>query len=183
MMLGFTEWLKLHGVASKRQNATSDHLLKNLKAKFKWVATIVDKLGIPPPSQLTDTELPSTEGKRKRIVEIIKELLVSKDIMVDGMHMNLIVPQGVTASARLAIKEPEARTFFHNKNLDLVFYRRSKYNLATTPQLIRIQNSIKIDSELAQEIYDELIYVIKARPDFVEVRKIVEKNLDGLGMD
>nr|GEW03679.1 zf-CCHC domain-containing protein/UBN2 domain-containing protein [Tanacetum cinerariifolium] len=67
-ILGFTEWLELHGVASKRKNATNDQLLKNLKAKFKWVATTADKLGPPLTSQLIDFELPpgitsATSGK------------------------------------------------------------------------------------------------------------------------
>ncbi|GJY59882.1 hypothetical protein Tco_0459774 [Tanacetum coccineum] len=48
-MLGFTKWLELHNLASKRQNVTNDQLLKNLKAKFKWVATIADKLGLLSP--------------------------------------------------------------------------------------------------------------------------------------
>ncbi|GJZ83879.1 accelerated cell death 11 protein [Tanacetum coccineum] len=46
-----------------------------------------------------------------------------------------------------------------------------------------IQNSIKIDSMIAREMYDEMIWVIESRPDVVEARKIVENNLDGLGMD
>ncbi|GJU96760.1 hypothetical protein Tco_1321516 [Tanacetum coccineum] len=35
-----------------------------------------------------------------------------------------------------------------------------------------IQNSIKIDSMIAQEMFDELIWVIESRPDVVEARKI-----------
>ncbi|GJT77275.1 hypothetical protein Tco_1044000 [Tanacetum coccineum] len=102
-MMGFTKWLEFHGVASKRQNATNDQLLKNLKAKFKWVATTADKLGIPPPLQLTNTELPPTKRKKSRIVEMIKEVFVSEDIVVDGMHMNLTVPQ--RANTKDALKQ------------------------------------------------------------------------------
>nr|GEW25085.1 hypothetical protein [Tanacetum cinerariifolium] len=48
-MLGFTNWLELHKLASWKQGAANDQLLKNLKAKFKWVASTIDKLNIPPP--------------------------------------------------------------------------------------------------------------------------------------
>ncbi|GJU15135.1 hypothetical protein Tco_1143101 [Tanacetum coccineum] len=41
----------------------------------------------------------------------------------------------------------------------------------------------EVDSETACKMYDELIWVIESRHDVVEARKIVEKNLDGLGMD
>nr|GEW91360.1 hypothetical protein [Tanacetum cinerariifolium] len=96
-MLEFIKCLGLHNLASKRQNATNDQLLKNLKAKFKWVATIAEKLNIPPPPPLTDFQLPPTKSKRKRRAEIVKEVFISEDIMVDGMHKNLTLPQGVTS--------------------------------------------------------------------------------------
>ncbi|GKB47614.1 hypothetical protein Tco_0898367, partial [Tanacetum coccineum] len=144
-MLGSIEWLELHKIAYRKQGAANDQLLKNLKAKFKWVA---------------------------------------KDVIVDDMHRNLTLPQGITSvRAGQVIKEPEARILVHNGNFDLIFQHRSEYNLASTTQLIRIQNLIKIDSEFAQEIYDELIWVIECRPDVVEASKTIEKNLDGLWMD
>ncbi|GJX48556.1 hypothetical protein Tco_0273746 [Tanacetum coccineum] len=64
-----------------------------------------------------------------------------------------VLTQGVTGSARKVIKEPEVRILMYNGNFDMVFERK------------------------------KLIYVIEARPDFVETMNIVEKNLDGLGMD
>ncbi|GJZ49573.1 hypothetical protein Tco_0603763 [Tanacetum coccineum] len=91
-MLGFTEWLELHSLASKRQNAINDQLLKNLKAKFKWVATTVDNLALHPPPQLTKFKLPPAERKIKRRAKVIKEVFVKEDIVVDGMPRNLIVP-------------------------------------------------------------------------------------------
>ncbi|GJU37309.1 hypothetical protein Tco_1185663 [Tanacetum coccineum] len=86
----------------------------------------------------------------------------------------------VVGKAGMVIKEPEAGIFLYNGNFDLVFQRRSEYTLVSTPQLIRIQNLINIDSKYAQQVYDELIYEIESRPNFVQVREIVEKNLDGL---
>ncbi|GJR82667.1 hypothetical protein Tco_0153452 [Tanacetum coccineum] len=52
-MLGFTEWLELHSMASKRKSTSNDQLLKNIRAKFQWVESTADKLMIPPPPQLT----------------------------------------------------------------------------------------------------------------------------------
>ncbi|GKC22446.1 hypothetical protein Tco_1024596 [Tanacetum coccineum] len=89
-------------------------------------------------------------------------------------------PKGVVGKAGLVIKEPEAGIFLYNGNFDLVFQRRSEYQLASTTQLIRIQNLINVDSEYAQQVYDELIYEIESRPDFVQAREIVAKNLDGM---
>ncbi|GJT78605.1 putative reverse transcriptase domain-containing protein [Tanacetum coccineum] len=159
--LGFTEWLELHNLASKSQGATVDQLLKNLKAKFKWIDPTADKLGITSPPQLTDFEFPHADLKRKRIAEILQE--------------------GVTsATSSKVIKELEEGILYFNGNFDLVFRRRSEYALASTVQLIRIQNLIKINSEYAQEVYENLIFQIESRPDFVEAREIVEMNLDGL---
>ncbi|GKA57420.1 hypothetical protein Tco_0756608 [Tanacetum coccineum] len=59
--------------------------------------------------------------------------------------------------------------------------RRNEYHLATTTQLTRIQNAIKVDSVIAQEMFDKMIYVIEARDDIVEARKIIHENLDDLG--
>ncbi|GJT32735.1 hypothetical protein Tco_0923154 [Tanacetum coccineum] len=67
--LGFTEWLELHNLASKSQGAIVDQLLKNLKAKFKWIDPTADKLGITSPPQLTDFEFPRADLKRKRIAK------------------------------------------------------------------------------------------------------------------
>ncbi|GKE36543.1 hypothetical protein Tco_1459948 [Tanacetum coccineum] len=91
-MLGFSEWIEVHALASKVKRMSNDILLKNLKAKFQWVTTQAGKLGIPPPPKLTTVGM-STSGKKiKRTFEIIKEVFVNKDIVVDGMHRNLVPP-------------------------------------------------------------------------------------------
>ncbi|GJY33700.1 hypothetical protein Tco_0418169 [Tanacetum coccineum] len=56
---------------------------------------------------------------------------------------NLTLPEGVVGKEGMVIKELEAKIFLYNGNFDLVFQRRSEYALASTPQLIRIQNLIK----------------------------------------
>ncbi|GJX64701.1 hypothetical protein Tco_0299044 [Tanacetum coccineum] len=91
-MLGFIEWLELHHLASKKKGASCDQLLKNLKAKFKWIDSTADKLGIPPPPQLTDSKLPPAKMKRKRRVEMVKEVFISDDLVVEGMRRNLALP-------------------------------------------------------------------------------------------
>ncbi|GJS05953.1 hypothetical protein Tco_0362749 [Tanacetum coccineum] len=103
------EWIELHAIASKRQSASNDHLLTNLKAKFK-----------------------EEEEKGKGDLRI--------------------VCQG---------------------NLNMI-------SSSTMPTLIMIQNLINVDFEYAQQVYDELIYEIDSRPDFVQPREIVAKNLDGV---
>ncbi|GJV33179.1 hypothetical protein Tco_1393579 [Tanacetum coccineum] len=146
-MLGFAEWLELHRLASKRQNATNDQLLKNLK---------------------------------KIRVEVMKEVFLKEDIMINMMHRNLTVPDGVIRKAGLVIKEPKVGIFLYNGCFDMVFQRRSEYHLASATQLIKIQNLIKIDSENTQDVYDELINEIESKHGFIEARNIVSKNLDGL---
>ncbi|GKC24336.1 hypothetical protein Tco_1026486 [Tanacetum coccineum] len=69
-MLRFSEWLELHALASKRQSTSNDQLLKNQKAKFQWVATQAEKLGVPPTPQLTAFEITPVEKKKKRKAEI-----------------------------------------------------------------------------------------------------------------
>ncbi|GKF02782.1 hypothetical protein Tco_0029705, partial [Tanacetum coccineum] len=119
--LGFSEWIEVHTLASKNKSKANDILLKNLKAKFEWIKTQAAKLGIPPPPQLTTFGLFAAEKKRKRSLEIIKEVSVNKYIILDGMHRNLILPPGVEGSIGLVIKEPESGIFFYNGNFDLLF--------------------------------------------------------------
>nr|GFC20728.1 hypothetical protein [Tanacetum cinerariifolium] len=45
------------------------------------------------------------------------------DIVVDGMHRNLVPLSGVVASDGLVISESESWIFFYNGNFDLVFQR------------------------------------------------------------
>nr|GEY09255.1 hypothetical protein [Tanacetum cinerariifolium] len=119
--------------------------------------------------------------KRKRRAELIHEVFVKENIVMDGMHMNLVPPARVVRSVGLVINELEFGIFCYNENYDLVFQMENEFHLATTTQLIKIQDAIKIDSKIAQELYDKIIYVIQVRDDVVEARKIVQDNLDNLG--
>ncbi|GJX35482.1 chlorophyllide A oxygenase, chloroplastic, partial [Tanacetum coccineum] len=55
-----------------------------------------------------------------------------------------------------------------------------EFHLATTAQLIRIQSTIKRDKPKGKEMYKKMEFVIKAKNDVVEARKIVKDNLDNL---
>ncbi|GKD82726.1 hypothetical protein Tco_1349565 [Tanacetum coccineum] len=92
---------------------------------------------------------------------------------------NLVPRSGVVASEGLAIREPESGLIFYNGNSDLIFQREEEYHLATNPQLAMIQNVIKKNSVAAKEMFNKLNFVIEARNDVVEARKIV---LDNLGL-
>ncbi|GJU89190.1 hypothetical protein Tco_1301613 [Tanacetum coccineum] len=59
-------------IASMRITRNNQPLsYRNIKKKFKWIDFTADKLGIPPPPQLTDFELPPVDQKRKRRAEIL----------------------------------------------------------------------------------------------------------------
>ncbi|GKB71546.1 hypothetical protein Tco_0932958 [Tanacetum coccineum] len=104
----------------------------------------------------------------------MKEVFLKEDIIVDGVYRNLTPPEGVIRSAGLVIREPKSGIFVYNGNFDLVFQRESKFHLET-------KNIIKVELVIAREMYDKMIYVIEASPDFIEAREVVQKNLDDLG--
>ncbi|GJV99831.1 zinc knuckle CX2CX4HX4C containing protein [Tanacetum coccineum] len=97
-MLGFSEWLEVHALASKVKGNSNDLLLKNLKAKF--------------------------QEERKRSSKLIKKIFVKEDIVVDGMHINLVPPPGVVPSEGLVISDPESRIFFYNEARDYLVEAR-----------------------------------------------------------
>ncbi|GKE58137.1 hypothetical protein Tco_1497322, partial [Tanacetum coccineum] len=120
-------------------------LLKNLKDKFQLVATQFGKLGISPPPELTAFDLPLAEKKAG----------MKRKRRAEAIH----------------------EVFFKEDIMVDGMYRilqglENEFHLATTPQLIRIQNAINVNSESAQDMYNKMIYVIEAREDVVEARKI-----------
>ncbi|GJY18417.1 hypothetical protein Tco_0389908 [Tanacetum coccineum] len=56
-------------------------------------------------------------------------------------------------------------------------------NLVPPPGVVPPEGLVIIDSENANEMYRKMIYVIEARDNLVEARKIVKDNLDNLGQD
>ncbi|GKB11272.1 hypothetical protein Tco_0845195 [Tanacetum coccineum] len=140
--LGFSELIEVQALASKVKGKAIDTLLKNLKSMFEWIKTQAGKLGLPSPSELSAFRLSGAKKKRKRASEMLEEVFVKEYIRVDGMHRNLIPPQGVVGSKGLVITESEAGIFYYNGNFYLVFQRENGFHLATTPHLIRIHSSI-----------------------------------------
>ncbi|GJS74886.1 hypothetical protein Tco_0724767 [Tanacetum coccineum] len=138
------------------------------------------KLGLPPPLALATFGMTTEDKKRKR-AQILKEDFVTKNISVDGMHKNLVPPLGIEGRQGLVIKEPKSGIFFYNGNWDLVFQREDEFHLATTAQLIRLQRSIQRDTPEAEEMFRKLELTIEARDNAAQARDIVKDNLDGLG--
>ncbi|GJU07330.1 hypothetical protein Tco_1123760, partial [Tanacetum coccineum] len=104
--LGFSEWLEVHALASKKIGKLNDMLLQSLREKFQWVMDQAKKLGLPPPPALANFGMTTEEKKRKR-TQFLKEAFVTEDISVDGMNRNFIPPLGVVPIEGLVIKEPE----------------------------------------------------------------------------
>ncbi|GJZ08138.1 hypothetical protein Tco_0542421 [Tanacetum coccineum] len=150
----------------KEHEKKSEEELKKLlnPATFK-----AKRLGLPPPPELATFGLNDEEKKRKRS-EFLREVFMTKDVRVDGMNMNLIPPPRVVPIKGLVIKELESRIFFMNMNTDLAFQRENEFHLTHIVQLIWIQNQIKVDSEIANEIFRTMNYVIEARDDCIKAR-------------
>ncbi|GKC63060.1 hypothetical protein Tco_1095658, partial [Tanacetum coccineum] len=49
---GFSEWLEVHALSSKKSGKSNDMLLQSLRAKFQWLINQAKKLGLPPPPAL-----------------------------------------------------------------------------------------------------------------------------------
>nr|GEV38097.1 putative reverse transcriptase domain-containing protein [Tanacetum cinerariifolium] len=73
--------------------------------------------------------------KRKRIVKVIHEVFVKENIVVDGMHRNLIPPIRVVGSPGLMIVEPEAEVILSvEDSLSAKPQRAMKDSLSAKPQ-------------------------------------------------
>nr|GEZ25965.1 hypothetical protein [Tanacetum cinerariifolium] len=141
---------------------------------------ISKKLGLPSPSALRTFGMTTEDKKRKRL-EFLKKVFITENIIVDGMHKNLIPPPRVVPIEGFVINEPKSGIFFMNRNTDIAFQRENEFHPTPTIQLIRIQNQIKVDSEIVDEMLRKMIYVIEARCDCTKARKTAKKNLDDLG--
>nr|GEV98073.1 hypothetical protein [Tanacetum cinerariifolium] len=150
--LGFSEWPKVHALASKKSETSNNILLQSLRAKFQWVINQAKRLGIPPPPELATFGLTAEEKKGR----------------------------GLSYLRSVVINEPESGIFFMNGNTNIGFQRKSEFHLTPTDELIRLQNQIKVDSEIAREMFSKMNYVIEARSDYIKAKEIVEKNLDNM---
>nr|GEU89325.1 retrovirus-related Pol polyprotein from transposon TNT 1-94 [Tanacetum cinerariifolium] len=64
--LGFSKWLEVHALASKKIRKSNDMLLQSLREKFQWVMDQAKKLGLPLPPSLAIFVMTPKEKKRKR---------------------------------------------------------------------------------------------------------------------
>ncbi|GJX87130.1 putative cysteine-rich receptor-like protein kinase 35 [Tanacetum coccineum] len=174
--MGFSEWLEVHALASKKSGPLNNLLLQSLRENFQWVINQAKRLGLLSPPKLATFGLTAEEKKRKR-AEFIKEMFVTEDVRVDGMNRNLIPPPGIMPIQGLVINEPESGIFFMNGNTDIGFQRESEFHLAPTNELIRLQRQIKTDTEIAREMFSRMNYVIDARRDCIKAREMVVKGL------
>ncbi|GJV46771.1 RNA-directed DNA polymerase, eukaryota, reverse transcriptase zinc-binding domain protein [Tanacetum coccineum] len=111
------------------------------------------KLGLPPPLALATFRMTTEDKKRKRKrTEILKEVFVTKNITVDGMHRNLISFPGVVLIEGLVINKPESGIFFINRNIDIAFQRENVFKSKTSPRksknYLKIYSSVGMDNSL-----------------------------------
>ncbi|GJW06245.1 hypothetical protein Tco_1568668 [Tanacetum coccineum] len=88
------------------------------------------------------------DKKRKRI-EILKEVFVTKNITVDGMHRNLIPPPKVVPIEGLVINEPESGIFFLNRNRDISLQRENVFKSNTSSR--KSKNYLKTYSSVVMD--------------------------------
>ncbi|GJV98263.1 hypothetical protein Tco_1553515 [Tanacetum coccineum] len=81
----------------------------------------------------------------------------------------------------LVIHELEAGIFYYNGNFNRVFQRESEFHLATTVQLVRLQDVILRDTREGEEMFKLMELEIESRNDTVRSREIVKDNIDGMG--
>nr|GEU46934.1 hypothetical protein [Tanacetum cinerariifolium] len=118
--LGFSEWLEVHALSSKKTGKSNDILLQSLRAKFQSVINHSKKLGLPPPPAL-ETFGMTTEDKKKKRLKFLQEVFITENITVDEMQRNLIPPPGVVPIEGLVINEPKSRIFFISRITDIAF--------------------------------------------------------------
>ncbi|GKC24340.1 hypothetical protein Tco_1026490, partial [Tanacetum coccineum] len=155
-MLGFSEWLEVHALASKMSSKSIDSLLQSLRSKFQWVLNQAKNLGLPPPPALASFGMTVEDKKRKRM-ETLKEVFVKERIDVVGTQRNITPPSGVVG------KE--------------VFQRETEFHITNTVQLIKLLNYINLDSPEAREMYKIIEIEIESRDDVDKAREIVMKRL------
>ncbi|GJW29726.1 hypothetical protein Tco_0046601, partial [Tanacetum coccineum] len=173
----------------QKLNATKMIIEQFTKHLNKTTSSIFSHTPPREPTPPRDPTPLSDESKRKGIAteEPLKEIMPyieeSEDVVVNGLHRNLLPPPGVKGRKGLVIKELESGIFYYYGNFDLVFQKEEELYLATIAQLIRLQDSIQRGTQEAEEMFKKMKLIIEARNDVDQARKIVQDNLDGLGQD
>nr|GEW85662.1 hypothetical protein [Tanacetum cinerariifolium] len=104
--------LKNSAIIRAQKQKMVEHEAKRQKiAKFEWVLTQAKALGIPSPPELSTFRLSvlAVDKKRKRSSEILEEVFVKENVVVDGMHRNLVPPTGLKGDKGLSSGNPSPR--------------------------------------------------------------------------
>nr|GEV68858.1 zinc finger BED domain-containing protein RICESLEEPER 2-like [Tanacetum cinerariifolium] len=178
---------KSEGIISVEDDSDEDDK-QSLSKIFKIITLIPDipnltplntfakRQGLPLSPELATFGLTAKEKKRKR-TEFIKEVFVTENVRVNGMDMNLIPPTGIMPIQGVVINEPELGIFFMNGNTDIGFQREREFHLTPTIELIRLQNQIKMDSEIDREMFSKINYNNIRRIQVKDIVKEVEDYL------
>ncbi|GJS49301.1 hypothetical protein Tco_0599422 [Tanacetum coccineum] len=101
-------------------------------------------------------------------------------VMVEAKKLGLPPPSALANFGMTTEEKKRKRTQFLKKAFVTEDIRvdRMNRNLIPLPRiLIRIQNQIKVDSKIADEMFRKMIYVIEARSDCIKARETVMKGL------
>ncbi|GKE90153.1 hypothetical protein Tco_1567628, partial [Tanacetum coccineum] len=120
---------------------SNDMLLPSLRAKFQWVINQAKKLGLPPPPALATFGITAEDKKKKRI-EILKEVFVTKNITVDGMHRNLIPPPGVVLSKKRRIPSGHHSLVDQNTKVHLEMFRKLKLTIEARDDVAQVMKGL-----------------------------------------
>ncbi|GJS81558.1 retrovirus-related pol polyprotein from transposon TNT 1-94 [Tanacetum coccineum] len=133
--------------------------ISKISYKIDRIKTPAEKLGIPPPPELSAFGFPLLKRNEK-----------------DSQRSS----RKGRKHQRTSYQEPESGIFFYNGNFNLVFQREEEFHLAPTTQLIRLQNAIKTGSPEAEEMFVKLELTIEARNDVTKARKVTSAGIKGL---
>nr|GEY41935.1 hypothetical protein [Tanacetum cinerariifolium] len=122
---------------------------------IEWVLSQAKALGIPPPPKHSTFGVSINDTKKKRSSEILHEVFVKENVVVDGMHRNIIPPPGVKGRKGLVIKEPKSGIFCYNGIKGITEYKASASNLRRIQVKViikEIEDHLKIYSSAGMDI-------------------------------
>nr|GEZ20709.1 hypothetical protein [Tanacetum cinerariifolium] len=106
--------------------------LINLRAKFQWVINQSKKLGLPPPSALATFGMIDEDKKGKG--QILEEVFMKENVVVNGMHRNLVPPSRLKSEKGLSSRNLSLR-FSSTMGIE-TWSCKEKKNYIWLPQLI-----------------------------------------------
>ncbi|GKA37372.1 retrovirus-related pol polyprotein from transposon TNT 1-94, partial [Tanacetum coccineum] len=115
-------------------------------------------------------ELSAYEAKRAKMLKEYNHFINFRDdlLPITKFSYRLVATQ----VGKLGISPPPELIAFDLPLAEKKAGMKRKRRAEAIHELIRIQNAINVNSESAQDMYNKMIYVIEAREDVVEARKI-----------